>query len=83
MNYAFLIAPDSIQILNNKEIALRCLGDLQAELSEQQEALKNYQEALEMLNRSLANAPNDDRLRNRRDALQESLNSLGDDTVSS
>jgi hypothetical protein len=56
---------------------------LQAELSEEQEALKNWQEALEMWNRSLAIAPNNDRLRSTRDALQEYLNNLGDDTVSS
>jgi hypothetical protein len=55
---------------------------LQAKFSEQQEALKNWQEALEMLNRSLAIAPNNDWTRNRRDWLQEFLDNLGDDTVS-
>jgi tetratricopeptide (TPR) repeat protein len=82
-NSALVIAPDDIYALNSKGQALLRLGSLQAKLSEPQEAIKNLQEALEMFNRSLAIAPNDERLRNRRDALQESLNSLGDDTVSS
>ncbi len=83
LNSALLIAPDYISALKNKGIALRSLGELQEKLSERQEALKNWQEALEMFNRSLAIAPNDDRLRNRRDALQEFLDNLGEDTVSS
>jgi tetratricopeptide (TPR) repeat protein len=82
-NSALLIAPDDIAALNNKGNALLRLGVLQAKLSEEQEALKNWQEALEMWNRSLAIAPNDDSVRSGRDALQESLNNLGDDTVSS
>lgn len=82
-NSALLIAPDSLNPLNNKGIALRSLGDLQAKLSEQQEALKNWQEALEMFNRYLAIAPNNDRLHNFRDSLQEHLDNLGEDTVSS
>ncbi len=82
-NTALQIAPDYNYALNNKGIALQSLGNLQAKLSEQQEALKNWQEALEMFNRSLAIAPNDDRLRNRRDSLQEYLDNLGEDTVSS
>jgi len=82
-NSALLIAPDDIAALNNKGNALLRLGVLQAKLSEEQEALKNWQEALEMWNRSLAIAPNDDYVRSGRDALQESLNNLGDDTVSS
>ncbi len=81
-NYALLIAPDHIYILKNKGLALQILGNLQAKLSEQQEALKNWQEALEMFNRSLAIAPNNDRLRNWRDSLQEFLDNLADDTVS-
>ncbi len=80
---ALLIAPDDIAALKNKGLALKSMGDLQAKLSNQQEALKNWQEALEMWNRFLAIAPNDDWTRNRRDALQESLDNLGDDTVSS
>ncbi|MEG4215483.1 hypothetical protein QUA27_09910 [Microcoleus sp. Pol14C6] len=80
---ALVIAPDYILTLNSKGIALRCLGDLQAKLSEQQEALKKWQEALEMFNRSLAIAPNNDRVRNSRGALQQLLDNLGDDTVSS
>ncbi|MEG4623611.1 tetratricopeptide repeat protein [Microcoleus sp. w1-18aA5] len=82
-NSALLIAPDYIAALNNKGNALLRLGVLQAKLSDEQEALKNWQEALEMWNRSLAIAPNDDSVRSGRDALQESLNNLGDDTVSS
>ncbi|MFM9267236.1 tetratricopeptide repeat protein [Tychonema sp. BBK16] len=82
-NSALLIAPDSIHALNNKGNALQTLGDLQKQLSDLQEALKNWQEALEMFNRYLAISPNNDRLRNRRDSLQEFLNNLGDDTVSS
>ncbi|TAF53430.1 MAG: hypothetical protein EAZ60_20295 [Oscillatoriales cyanobacterium] len=81
-NSTLLIVPDSIMALNNKGIALQILGDLQEKLLERQEALKNWQEALEMFNRSLAIAPNNDSLRNRRDALQESLDNLGEDTVS-
>jgi tetratricopeptide (TPR) repeat protein len=77
------IAPDYILALKNKGNALIALGNLQAKLSNQQEALKNWQEALEMWNRSLAIAPNNDSVRSSRDALQESLNNLGDDTVSS
>jgi tetratricopeptide (TPR) repeat protein len=82
-NSALLIAPDYIAALNNKGNALLRLGVLQAKLSEEQEALKNWQEALEMWNRSLAIAPNDDRVRNNRDALQEIIDNLGEDTVSS
>ncbi|WP_445249687.1 hypothetical protein [Microcoleus sp. OTE_8_concoct_300] len=82
-NSALLIAPDDIAALNNKGNALLRLGVLQAKLSEEQEALKNWQEALEMWNRSLAIAPNDDSVRSGRDALQESLNNLGEDTISS
>ncbi|MEG4090204.1 hypothetical protein [Microcoleus sp. Pol12B4] len=81
-NRALLIAPDDVIVLNNKGIALRILGDLQAKLSEQQEALKNGQEALEMFNRSLAIAPNNDRVRNSRDALQQLLDNLGEDSLS-
>ena len=69
-NSALLIAPDSIAALNNKGKVLLSLGGLKAKLSEQQEALKNCQEALEMFNRYLAITPNNDRLRNRRDTLQ-------------
>ncbi|MEP6489901.1 hypothetical protein NDI43_18190 [Microcoleus vaginatus GB2-A3] len=82
-NSALHIAPDYISALKNKGIALRSLGDLQEKLSERQEALKNWQEALSMFDRSLAIAPNRDSLRNWRDSLQEFLNNLGDDTVSS
>ncbi|WP_445171727.1 tetratricopeptide repeat protein [Microcoleus sp.] len=82
-NSALLIAPDSLAALNNKGISLLRLGNLQVKLSNQQEALKNWQEALEMWNRSLAIAPNDDWVRNRRDWLQQLLNNLGDDTISS
>ena len=82
-NRALLIAPDDIIVLNNKGIALRILGDLQAKLSEQQEALKNWQEALEMFNRSLAIAPNNDLVRNSCDALQQLLDNLGEDSLSS
>ena len=82
-NSALRIAPDDIAALNNKGNALLRLGVLQAKLSEEQEALKNWQEALEMWNRSLAIAPNDDYVRSGRDALQESLNNLGEDTISS
>ncbi|MEG4251856.1 hypothetical protein [Microcoleus sp. Pol10D4] len=80
---ALVIAPDYILALNSKGLALKSMGDLQAKLFNQQEALKNWQEALEMYNRSLAIAPNDDWARNRREALQESLDYLGNDTVSS
>ncbi len=80
---ALFIAPDYINALNNKGIALLRLSILQLQLSEKQEALKNCEEALEMMNRSLAIAPNNDRLRNRRDSLQEFLDNLGEDTVSS
>ncbi|MEZ2228652.1 hypothetical protein [Microcoleus sp.] len=82
-NYALLIAPDSLNTLNNKGNVLRSLGDLQEQLSERQEALKNWQEALEMFDRSLAIAPNDDSVRNNRDSLQQLLDNLGNDTVSS
>jgi tetratricopeptide (TPR) repeat protein len=83
LDSALLIAPDSILALKNKGLALGCLGDLQEKLSNQQEALKNWQEALEIFNRYLAIAPNDDRLRTLRDALQQLLDNLGDDTASS
>jgi len=82
-NSALRIAPDSIAALNHKGNALLRLGVLQAKLSQEQEALKNWQEALEMWNRSLAIAPNDDSVRSGRDALQQSLDNLGDDTISS
>ena len=82
-NYALQIAPDYNYAFNSKGLALKSMGDLQAKLSYRQEALKNWQEALEMFNRSLAIAPNDCWVRNRRDALQESLDYLGEDTVSS
>ncbi|MGB3267653.1 MAG: hypothetical protein WBA89_27300 [Microcoleus sp.] len=83
LNSVLLIAPDFIAALTNKGNALRCLGDLQEKLSERQEALKNWQEALEMFDRSLAIAPNNDRLRNVCDSLQQSIDNLGEDTVSS
>ncbi|MEG4858463.1 hypothetical protein QUB75_12420 [Microcoleus sp. K1-B6] len=83
LNSVLLIAPDYIAALTNKGNALRCLGDLQEKLFERQEALKNWQEALEMFDRSLAIAPNRDSVRSGRDALQESLNNFGEDTVSS
>jgi tetratricopeptide (TPR) repeat protein len=82
-NCVLLIAPDDIAALTNKGNALRCLGDLQKKLSERQEALKNWQEALEMWNRSLAIAPNNDLVRNSRDALQQLLDNLGEDSLSS
>ncbi|WP_293346453.1 MULTISPECIES: hypothetical protein [unclassified Microcoleus] len=81
-NSALIIAPDDIWILN-KGNALRSLGDLQEQLSDRQEALKSWQEALEMFDRYLAIAPDNDRLRDSRDSLQESINNLGEDTVSS
>ncbi len=83
LNSVLLIAPDDIAALTNKGIALLRLGYLEEKLSERQEALKNYREALEMFDRSLAIAPNDDSVRKRRDSLQEFLNNLGEDTVSS
>ncbi len=83
LNSVLLIAPDFIAALNNKGNALRCLGDLQENLSERQEALKNWQQVLEMFDRSLALAPNNDSIRNTRDSLQEYLDNLGEDTVSS
>ena len=82
-NSVLLIAPDFIAALTNKGKALVRLGYLQKKLSKRQEALNNWQEALEMFNRSLAIVPNDDSLRNSRDSLQESLNNLDEDTVSS
>jgi tetratricopeptide (TPR) repeat protein len=82
-NSALRIAPDDIAALNNKGNALLRLGVLQAKLSEEQEALKNWQEALEMWNRSLAIAPNDDSVRSGRDALQEIIDNLGEDSLSS
>jgi tetratricopeptide (TPR) repeat protein len=82
-NSVLLIAPDDIAVLNNKGNALVRLGYLQEKLSEREEALKNWQEALEMFDRSLAIAPNRDLVRNRRDSLQEYLDNLGEDTVSS
>ncbi|MCC3575522.1 MAG: hypothetical protein JGK30_30225 [Microcoleus sp. PH2017_40_RAT_O_B] len=80
---ALVIAPDSLNPLNNKGIALQSLGDLQEQLSDRQEALKSWQKALEMFNRYLAIAPNDDSVRNSRDSLQEFLDNLGDDSLSS
>jgi len=80
---ALVIAPDYILALNSKGLALKSMGDLQAKLFNQQEALKNWQEALEMFNRSLVIAPNDEWVRNRRDVLQQSLDNLGEYTVSS
>ncbi|XZN93716.1 MAG: tetratricopeptide repeat protein [Microcoleus sp.] len=82
-NSALLIAPDSLNPLNNKGIALQCLGNLQSKLSEKQEALKNWHEALEIFNQYLVIAPNDNSVRDNRDSLQESINNLGEDTVSS
>ncbi|MEG4489000.1 tetratricopeptide repeat protein, partial [Microcoleus sp. D2_18a_B4] len=82
-NSALLIAPDYITALNNKGNALIALGDLQSNLSEEQEALNNWQEALEMFNRCLAIAPNNDWVRNWRDFMQEFLDNLGEDSLSS
>jgi tetratricopeptide (TPR) repeat protein len=82
-NSALVIAPDDIGVLNNKGNALRSMGDLQEQLSDRQEALKSWQEALEMFDRYLAIAPDNDRLRDSRDSLQEYLDNLGEDTVSS
>jgi len=82
-NSALRIAPDYQHALHKKGIALKILGDLQAKLSEQQEALKKWQEALEIFNRALTISPNNDLLRNWRDSVQESIDNLGEDTVSS
>ena len=59
------------------------LSILQLQLSEKQEALKNCEEALEMMNRSLAIAPNDNSVYNRRNLLKKFLDDFGEDTVSS
>jgi tetratricopeptide (TPR) repeat protein len=83
LNSALQLAPDDTLAIYYKGYALRGLGDLQEQLSDRQEALKSWQDALEMFNRSLAIAPNNDSVRKIRDSLQESLNNLGEDTVSS
>ena len=53
--------------------ALRSLGNLQAGLSQHQEAVKNYQAALAEFNHCLKIAPDNEKIRNTRDELQEFL----------
>lgn len=75
-NQALNRAPDHIYAHNNKGLALQSLGNLQAGLSQQEEAIKNYEAALAEFNRSLEIAPDDEKVRNIRDELQELLDSL-------
>jgi hypothetical protein len=49
------------------------LGNLQAELSQQEEAIESWKAALEAFNRSLAIVPHNQSIRNLRDRLQEFL----------
>ncbi len=52
-------------------------------ISERQEALKNWQEALKTYNRFLSLEPHKERIRYIRDGLQERLDNLDKDTISS
>jgi tetratricopeptide (TPR) repeat protein len=54
-----IITPDDDATLNNKGIALGCLGKLQAELSEFEAAKQSYSEAIAALNSALLIAPDD------------------------
>ncbi|MDJ0704678.1 MAG: tetratricopeptide repeat protein, partial [Leptolyngbyaceae cyanobacterium MO_188.B28] len=76
-------APDYINALNNKGLALQSLGDLQRGLSQHQDALASWQAALTEFEHSLELAPGDEYIRRRRDQLQESLDGLEYDSESS
>jgi tetratricopeptide (TPR) repeat protein len=70
-----ILTPDDEATLNNKGIALRCLGDLQAQLSEFEAAKLSYSEAIAAFNSALQLAPDDiAALKNKGNALQR----LGD-----
>lgn len=70
---ALTLAPDDVEVHNNKGNALQRLGDLQAELSQHDEAVKSWQAALAEAYRVLKIAPNDKRAKALRDAMQSRL----------
>ena len=80
-NHALTLAPDYVQILNNKGTALFLLGLLQIDLSQPQETFKSWQAALAAFSRCLEISPNDEYIRNQRDELlEEFLDKLGNGT---
>jgi len=56
-NTALQLAPDDVNALNNKGIALQSLGDLQSQLSQHQDALLSYENAIASYNAALQLAP--------------------------
>jgi tetratricopeptide (TPR) repeat protein len=79
-NSVLTFAPDDVNALNNKGLALVYLGDLQVGLEQYEDALKNWQAAFAVFSCSLKIAPDNQRIRNYRDRLQENLDYLADDT---
>lgn len=57
-------------------MALARLGDLQAGLSQEEEAIKSYQAALAEFNHCLKIVPDNKQVKNLRDKLQELLDDL-------
>ncbi|WP_293366812.1 hypothetical protein, partial [Microcoleus sp. CAWBG50] len=57
--HKLILTPDDEATLNNKGIALRCLGDLQSWLSEFEAAKQSYCEAIAAFNSALVIAPDD------------------------
>jgi predicted negative regulator of RcsB-dependent stress response len=59
--------------LNYKGKALKKFGDLQAKLSQKEEAIESWKAAIEAFNRSLAIVPHNQSIRDLCDELQEFL----------
>jgi hypothetical protein len=58
---------------NNKRITLRSLGELQAGLSQYDEATKSYSQAVAAFSKSLEIAPAQENVRRLRDKLQKTI----------
>ena len=75
-NSALLIAPDYINALTGKGIALKSLGELQAKLSEFEAAKQSYFEAIAAYNSALIIAPDDIWVLNGKGSTLKSLSKL-------
>ncbi|MEM7649404.1 MAG: tetratricopeptide repeat protein, partial [Cyanobacteria bacterium P01_A01_bin.70] len=69
-------APDDIEVLNNKGLALQSLGKLQAGLSQHQDALSSYQQAIAAYDEALRRAPDYIEVLNNKGLLYVSLGQL-------
>ncbi|MEG4489001.1 hypothetical protein, partial [Microcoleus sp. D2_18a_B4] len=71
-----ILTPDDETTLNNKGIALGCLGKLQADLSEFEAAKQSYSEAIAALNSALLIAPDSIAALNNKGSALQSLGYL-------